>query len=86
MQRLAGFQEMRALPGIDHDDAFGMIDDPCIGRQPFGPVPIGKNRKPSRQSVSAPFDLRGLDPDKAGLDGVHLHGRHDTPKCADFTM
>ncbi len=77
---------MRALPGIDHDDAFGMIDDPCIGRQPSGPVPIGKNRKPSRQSVSAPFDLRGLDPDKAGLDGVHLHDRHDTPKCADFTM
>jgi len=32
MQRPAGFQEVRALAGIDHDDAVVMDDRPRIGR------------------------------------------------------
>jgi hypothetical protein len=39
--------------------------------------------------MSTTFDLRRLDPDEAGLDGVNLHGlqfpriREDTPESAD---
>jgi hypothetical protein len=74
MQRLAGFEQMRALPGIDHDDAFAAVDDPYIGREPIGPDGVGKNREPPRPSMAASFDLRGLDPDKAGLNRVNFHG------------
>src|SRR3981189_2924035 len=56
VKRLAGFQQMRALPGVDRDDAFGMIDDPYIGRQPIGPVPIGENCEPPRKAMSLPLD------------------------------
>src|SRR5216684_3241396 len=77
---------MRTLPGVDHDDAFRMIDDPCVSRQPAGPVPVGKNRKPPRQAVPLPLDLRGLDPDEPGLNGVDFHGGQEPVKCADFAM
>jgi AraC-like DNA-binding protein len=46
-----------------------------------------------RQAVSAPLDLRGLDPDETGLDGVNLHGRNPprlrprkAPECANFAV
>src|SRR5216684_2671939 len=77
---------MRTLPGVDHDDAFRMIDDPCVSRQPAGPVPVGKNRKPPRQAVPLPFDLRGFDPDEPRLNGVDFHGGQEPVKCADFAM
>src|SRR3981189_550403 len=77
---------MRTLPGVDHDDAFRMIDDPCVSRQPAGPVPVGKNRKPPRQAVPLPLDLRGLDPNEPGLNGVDLHDGQEPAKCADFAM
>src|ERR1019366_3652277 len=86
VKRLAGFEQVRALPGVDHDDAFGMIDDPCVGRQPFGPVCVSKNREPPPQTVSLPLDLRGLDPDEPGLDGMYFHDRKETSNCADFAM
>src|SRR5262245_42456710 len=74
MQRPAGFQQMRSLPGVDHDDAIAMLDRPCIGRQPVGPSAISEDGKHPRLSPPAPFDLRGLDADETGLDGVNLHG------------
>src|SRR5882757_10645304 len=77
---------MRTLPGVDHDDAFRMIDDPCVSREPAGPVPVGKNRKPPRQAVPLPLDLRGLDPDEPGLNGEDLHDGQEPAKCADFAM
>src|SRR6266513_3659721 len=77
---------MRTLPGVDHDDAFRMIDDPCVSRQPAGPVPVGKNRKPPRQAVPLPLDLRGLDPDEPSLNGEDLHDGQEPAKCADFAM
>src|SRR6266852_8658570 len=77
---------MRTLPGVDHDDAFRMIDDPCVSRQPAGPVPVGKNRKPPRQAVPPPLDLRGLDADEPGLNGEDLHDGQEPVKCADFAM
>src|SRR6266566_7266937 len=77
---------MRTLPGVDHDDAFRMIDDPCVSRQPAGPVPVGKNRKPPRQAVPLPLDLRGLDPNEPGLNGEDLHDGQEPAKCADFAM
>src|SRR6266704_6132071 len=77
---------MRTLPGVDHDDAFRMIDDPCVSRQPAGPVPVGKNRKPPRQAVPLPLDLRGLDPDEPGLNGEDLHDGQKPAKYADFAM
>ena len=73
MQRLAGFEQMRALPGIDNDNAFAGVDRPCVGGQPTGPVPVGENRKPPRQAMPPPLDLRCLDPDETGLNGVNLH-------------
>src|SRR6266478_10248496 len=77
---------MRSLPGVDHDDAFRMIDDPCVSRQPAGPVSVGKNRKPPRQAVPLPLDLRGLDPDESSLNGEDLHDGQEPAKCADFAM
>src|SRR6195256_5258833 len=77
---------MRTLPGVDHDDAFRMIDDPSVSREPAGPVPVGKNRKPPRQAVPLPLDLRGLDPDEPGLNGENLHDGQEPAKCADFAM
>ena len=76
MKRLASFQKVRTLPGVDHDDTLAMLDGPCVGRQPIGPVAIGKHSKPARQSVSAPFNLRCLDPDEACLDGVYFHAQN----------
>ena len=32
MQRLAGLEQMRTLPAVDHDHAFAAVDGPCIGR------------------------------------------------------
>ena len=34
MQRLAGFEQMRALPGIDDENAIAAVNDPRISRQP----------------------------------------------------
>jgi hypothetical protein len=36
--------------------------------------------------MSLPLDLRGLDPDGAGLNGVNLHGCNQNSKCADFAV
>jgi hypothetical protein len=47
---------------------------PSMTRQPFRPVGVGKDREPSRQPVPAPLDLRGLDPDEAGLNRMNFHG------------
>ena len=38
-----GFEQMRSLAGIDDDDTFAMLDDPCVCRQPLGPAPVGEN-------------------------------------------
>ena len=73
MQRLAGFEKVRALTGVDHNDAIAMLDSPRIGREPFGPVAIGKDGQPPRQAVATPFDLRRLVPNEAGLNGVYVH-------------
>jgi hypothetical protein len=73
MQGLAGVEQMHPLARVDDDDAFRMIDDPRIRRQPSGPVRVGEHPEPSSHSASAPFDLRGLDPDRARSDCVDLH-------------
>jgi len=70
VKRLAGFEQMRSLARIDHDNAFWVIDDPSVRWEPFGPSPVGENGEPSSYSASAPFDLRALYSDGAGLDGV----------------
>ena len=67
------FEKMRSLTSIDYNDAVAVLDDPRIGGKPVSPIAICENDQPSRQSVSAPFDLRGLDPDEAGLNGIYLH-------------
>ena len=54
---LAGFEQMRALPGVDDDDAFGTIDQPCIGAYPVGPVRIGETSKPPRTGRGRVLDL-----------------------------
>src|SRR6185437_11258506 len=74
MVRLRAFEQVRSLTGVDHHDAFGMFDGPGIGRQPIGPVAVTEDGEPSAQAVAAAFHLRGLDPDRAGLDGVNTHG------------
>jgi hypothetical protein len=74
MKRRAGREQMHSLTRIDHDDAFPMVNDPRVCGEPFGPGPVGENGEPSRYSVPPPLDLDALDPDPAGLDGVHLHG------------
>src|SRR5471032_1696698 len=73
MKGLAGFEQMRSLARIDHDHAFRMVDDPRVRREPSGPVSVGEDPEPSSQSASPPLDLRGLDPDRAGLNGMQLH-------------
>ena len=73
MEGLACLEKMRSLTSIDYNDAVAMLDDPRIGGKPVSPIAICENGQPSRQSVSAPFDLRGLDPDEAGLNGIYLH-------------
>lgn len=67
------FQKVRSLTGIHHDHALRMVDGPGVGGQPRGPIAISEDRQPPRQSVSASLDLRSLDADGAGLDGVQLH-------------
>jgi hypothetical protein len=73
---------MRALAGIDHDDAVAMRDRPRISRQPIGPIAIGENGEPSRQTMAAAFDLRGLDADGAGLNGVYFPSARNNGCCA----
>ena len=72
MQGPAAFEEVGSLARIDHDHTFLMINHPGIRRKPSGPVSVQKHSEPSSQSASASFDLRGLDPDGAGLDRVEL--------------
>src|SRR6188474_1220088 len=71
---------MRSLPGIDHDHAFGMVDEPHVGRKPLRPVLIGEDRESSSRSASPPFDLGGLDPNRTGLNGVEVHARSTTER------
>src|SRR5262245_6041988 len=73
MPGLGGFEQMRRLTGIHNDHAFRMIDDPRIRGQPFCPVLVAEYRETSSQSASAPFDLRSLDADRAGLNCEDLH-------------
>jgi hypothetical protein len=74
MERFSGLEEMRALPGIDDDDAFAALDPPRIGRYPIRPLRVGENGEPARPAMAAAFDLRGLDADVTGLYRVNLHG------------
>jgi hypothetical protein len=73
MQRTRLLEQMRALSGIDDDQAILMLDQPGIGRQPAGPIAIGGDGQHAKGIRSAPFNLRGLDPNPAGLNGMHLH-------------
>src|SRR5262245_36474611 len=68
VQRPGGFEEMCRLTRIHHDHAFRMIDDPCVGWKPFGPLRVGKYPETPAQPMSSSFDLRGLDPNGAGLN------------------
>ena len=61
---------MGPLARVDDDDALRMVDYPGVRGEPFGPVSISEDREPSSQPASAPFDLRSLDPDGTGLDGM----------------
>jgi hypothetical protein len=72
MQGDAHFEQVCAMPGVDHDDAIAMLDRPRIGRQPIGPVAIGEDGEPPRQAVATAFDLRRLDPNEAGLNSVNV--------------
>jgi hypothetical protein len=73
MERLAGLEQMRPLARIHHDHAFRVGDDPRTRREPSRPLPVREHSEPSSQSASAPLDLRALDPDGAGSDGMELH-------------
>src|SRR4029078_11054420 len=42
MQGTGGVDEMGRLARIHHDHAFRMVDDPCIGGKPLGPVCVGE--------------------------------------------
>jgi hypothetical protein len=75
MQRGGGLQEMSRLTGVDHEYAFGMLDGPRVGGQPFSPMRVCEYREAATQSESSPLDLRGLDPNEAGLDAVDFHAR-----------
>jgi hypothetical protein len=44
VKRPRAFAQVRPLAGIDDDDALRMLDCPRIGRQPFGPARIRKDR------------------------------------------
>jgi hypothetical protein len=40
MQGPAALQQVCSLARIDHDDPLGMVDDPGIRWEPFGPVSV----------------------------------------------
>src|SRR6185295_3602632 len=73
MQGLAAFQQVCPLARIDHDHTFRMVDDPGIRWKPVGPVRVAEYREPASQPAPPPFDLCGLDPDRARLDRVEFH-------------
>ena len=54
MERARVIQKVLALPGIDDDQAVAVIDQPGIGRQPIGPLPIGKTPRMPRGPRPAP--------------------------------
>jgi hypothetical protein len=74
VQRPPAREQMRALPGIDDDRALIMLDQPGVGRDPWRPVPVGKDRKEAQRIRPAAFRLRRLDPHPACLNGMNLHG------------
>ncbi|MER9023998.1 hypothetical protein NKI01_15680 [Mesorhizobium sp. M0815] len=63
-------QQMRRLSSVDNNDAFVMLDGPGEGRQPAGPVPVGKD---AGKPMAASFDLGRLDADRPGPDGMYFH-------------
>src|SRR5262249_5641553 len=73
MERCGTVEQMCPLPGIHDDYAFGMLDRPRICRKPVAPVAVGEHAQAPPQPASTTFDLRGLDPDRAGLDGADVH-------------
>src|SRR5262249_26813236 len=73
MQGFGAFQQVCSLSRIHDDHAFRVLEDPCVRRKPLCPVVIGEYRELTSQPAPATLDLRGLDPDRAGLDGVDLH-------------
>src|SRR3954470_18219552 len=73
MQRSPGFEQMHALARVDDDHAFRMFDGPGVRGKRVRPLPIGQHRQPASQRASPAFHLRGLDLNRAGLDGVDLH-------------
>ena len=75
MQRRGGLEEMSPLTRVHHDHAFRMLDDPSVSRKPFSPMRVCEYCEPPTQSYASPLDLRRLDPNEAGLDGVDLHAR-----------
>lgn len=63
------------LAGVDHDDAFRMLDREGVDRQRVGPVPIEEHVQLPAAAASDALDLAGLDRDRSGLDRVDLHRR-----------
>jgi hypothetical protein len=73
MQGFGAFEQMCSLARIHDDHAFRVLDDPCVRRKPLRPAAISKYREPASQPAPSALDLRGLDTDRAGLDGVDGH-------------
>src|SRR5262249_33962502 len=75
MEGPAAVDEMRPFARIDNDHAFGMVDHPCVGWEPIGPMAVGKHAEASSQAASPTFDLRRLDPDGTSLYRLNVHTR-----------
>jgi hypothetical protein len=74
MIRLSGFEQMHSLARIDYDYAVLVFDCPRIRWQPVCPHRIGVNCElPRNRAMSAPFDLRALNFDEAGLNCMDAH-------------
>src|SRR4051812_27477848 len=64
---------MRPLPRVHHDDAFWVVDHPGVGRQPTGPLRVGKHTQPPQHAAAASADLRLLDADRTGTNRMDPH-------------
>jgi hypothetical protein len=68
-REVARFGHARRLAGVDHDQAFGMFDQPREDRQRLGPPPRGQYAEQAALSTAVLLQL--LDGDGAGLDRMY---------------
>ena len=67
-----GLGGARALAGIDHDHAFGMLDGERVDRERLRPLPVEEHVEQAAKAMADSFDLACLDRHGSGLDRVDL--------------